>query len=163
MVLLRWSVLFVLSDSPLQAKRMEQYDFIRPHQAHTVRKVIDFPRYSTKYSGENEIPRGIFRVVSRFSLHFVLYLGNFDFILQCLLWGLWNWYMIGLATHMALGPICRSLDFTDDDEDLGLPKSLQNSPGNYYTYCTWQNMIYYIYGFICKNYNRNPAMNTSIK
>jgi hypothetical protein len=30
----------------------------------------------------------------------------------------------------ASGPVFRSLDFTDDDEDLGLPKSLQNSPGN---------------------------------
>ena len=33
-------------------------------------------------SGENEILRGIFRVVSRFPLHFVLYLGNFDFFLD---------------------------------------------------------------------------------
>ena len=30
-------------------------------------------------SGENEILRGIFRVVSRFPLHFVLYLGNLIF------------------------------------------------------------------------------------
>ncbi len=27
--------------------------------------------------------------------------------------------------------VCRSLDFTDDEEDLGLPKSLQNSPGKH--------------------------------
>ena len=39
----------------------------------TVPKVIDFPRYeyNTKCSGENEILRGIFRVVSRFPLHFM--------------------------------------------------------------------------------------------
>ena len=39
-------------------------------------KVIDFPRYTTKCSRENEILRVIFRKVSRFPLHFVLYLGN---------------------------------------------------------------------------------------
>ena len=41
-------------------------------------KVIDFPWCNTICSGENEILCGIFRVVSR-SLHFVLYLGNFDY------------------------------------------------------------------------------------
>ena len=40
---------------------------------YTVPKVIDFPRYNTKCSGENEILRGIFRAVSRFPLQFVLY------------------------------------------------------------------------------------------
>ena len=37
-----------------------------------VPKVIDFPRYNTKCSGKNEILRGIFHVVFRFPLHFVL-------------------------------------------------------------------------------------------
>ena len=45
----------------------------------TVPKVIDFPIYKTKSSGENEILCGILRVVSRFSLHFVLYLGNLSY------------------------------------------------------------------------------------
>ena len=40
---------------------------------YTVPKVIDFPRYNTECSGENEILRGIFRVVSRFPLHLVLF------------------------------------------------------------------------------------------
>ena len=31
------------------------------------------------YSGESGILRGIFPVVSHFPLHFVLYLGNFDY------------------------------------------------------------------------------------
>ena len=44
----------------------------------TVPKVIDFPTYNTKYSGENEILLGIVRVVS----HFVLYLGNVDYFLD---------------------------------------------------------------------------------
>ena len=34
----------------------------------TVPKVIDFPRYNMKWSGENVILRGIFHVVSRFPL-----------------------------------------------------------------------------------------------
>ena len=37
----------------------------------TVPKVIDFPTYNTKCSGENKILRGIFRIVSRFPIHFV--------------------------------------------------------------------------------------------
>ena len=41
---------------------------------YAVLKVIDFPRYSSKGNGENKILRGIFRVVSLFPLHFVLYL-----------------------------------------------------------------------------------------
>ena len=45
----------------------------------TVPKVIDFPIYKTKSSGENEILCGILRVVSRFFLHFVLYLGNLSY------------------------------------------------------------------------------------
>ena len=40
---------------------------------YAVLKVIDFPRYSSKGNGENKILRGIFRVVSLFPLHFVLY------------------------------------------------------------------------------------------
>ena len=42
----------------------------------------NFPRYTLysnmKYNVENEILSGIFHVVSRFPLHFVLYLGNCD-------------------------------------------------------------------------------------
>ena len=50
--------------------------------AHTFQKELYFPRYNTKWSGENEILRGIFRLVSRFPLNFVLYLGNFDYFLD---------------------------------------------------------------------------------
>ena len=50
--------------------------------SYTVPKVIDFPRYNTKWSGENEILRGIFQVVSRFPLHFMLYRGNLDYFLD---------------------------------------------------------------------------------
>ena len=45
----------------------------------TVPKLIDFPRYNMKCSGENAILRGIFHVVSCFPLHFMLYLGNLDY------------------------------------------------------------------------------------
>ena len=37
------------------------------------------PRYNTKCSGVNKMQREIFRVVSRCSLYFVLYLGNSDY------------------------------------------------------------------------------------
>ena len=43
---------------------------------YTVSKVNDFPRYNMKCSGENLILRGIFHVVSRFPLLFMLYRGN---------------------------------------------------------------------------------------
>ena len=46
---------------------------------YTVPKVIDFPRYNMKCSGENVTLRGIFQVVSWFPLHFVLYRGNLDY------------------------------------------------------------------------------------
>ena len=46
---------------------------------YTVPKEIDFPRYYMKCCVENEILRGIFRVVSRFPLHFVFYLENLDY------------------------------------------------------------------------------------
>ena len=49
---------------------------------HTVPKVIDFPLYNMKCSGENEILRGIFRVLSSFPLHSVLYLGNLYYFLN---------------------------------------------------------------------------------
>ena len=49
---------------------------------YTVPKIIDFPRNNTKYSGKNEMLREIFCAVSRFPLHFVLYLGNLDYILN---------------------------------------------------------------------------------
>ena len=51
------------------------------HNVHDCPKVINFTRYNTKCCGENEILRGIFvySAVSRFALHFVLYLGNLDF------------------------------------------------------------------------------------
>ena len=45
-------------------------------QVYTVPKVIGFPRYKMKCSGENEILRGMFPVVSRFPLYFMLYRGN---------------------------------------------------------------------------------------
>ena len=41
----------------------------------TVPKVIDFQKNNTKCSGENEVLSGIFRVVSRSPLHFLLLLG----------------------------------------------------------------------------------------
>ena len=44
--------------------------------------VLDFPRYNTKCSGEHEILREIFHAASRFPLHFVLYPGNFDHLLD---------------------------------------------------------------------------------
>ena len=44
--------------------------------------VIDFPRHNMKCSGENETLSGIFHVVSRFPLHFVLYKGNLDYFLD---------------------------------------------------------------------------------
>ena len=44
-----------------------------------VLKVINFPRYNMKCSGRNVILRGIFHVVSRFPLHFMLYRGNLDY------------------------------------------------------------------------------------
>ena len=55
---------------------------IRAFQLHTVPNVIDFPRYNMKCSGGNEILRGIIRAASRFPLHFMLYLGNLDYILD---------------------------------------------------------------------------------
>ena len=49
----------------------------------TVQKVIYFLRYCTtrNVAGKDEILCGIFRVVSRFPLHFMLYLGNFYYCL----------------------------------------------------------------------------------
>ena len=47
--------------------------------AHTVLKVIDFPRYNMKFSGENVILRGIVYVVSRFPLHFMSCRRNLNF------------------------------------------------------------------------------------
>ena len=48
-------------------------------ESYTFPKEIDFPRYNTKCSGENETLRGIFRVVFGFPLHFMLYLGGLLF------------------------------------------------------------------------------------
>ena len=45
---------------------------------YTVQKVINFQRYNMKCSGENATLRGIFHVVSRYPLYFMLYRGNFD-------------------------------------------------------------------------------------
>ena len=56
--------------------------YSRADSHYTVPKVIDFLRYNTKCSGENEILFGIFRVVSRFLLHFVVYFGNLDYVLD---------------------------------------------------------------------------------
>ena len=47
--------------------------------ARTVPQVM---RYNTKCRREKEILRRIFRLVSRFLLHFVLYLGNLDYVLD---------------------------------------------------------------------------------
>ena len=46
---------------------------------YTVPKEIDFPRYNMKCSRENVILRGIFPVVKRFPLHFMLYRENWDY------------------------------------------------------------------------------------
>ena len=48
----------------------------RHHTTYTVPKVIDFPRYNMKCSGEIVILRGIVHVVSGFTLNFMLYRGN---------------------------------------------------------------------------------------
>ena len=48
---------------------------------YTVPKAIDFPRYNMKCRWENVILRGIFHVVSRFPLHFMLYRGTLDYFL----------------------------------------------------------------------------------
>ena len=45
---------------------------------YTVPKIIDFPQYNMKFSGGNEILRGIFR----FPLHFMLYHGNLEYFLE---------------------------------------------------------------------------------
>ena len=50
----------------------------------TVTKVIDFPRYNMKCSRENLILCGLFHLVSRFPLHFLLYRGNMDLNVLCL-------------------------------------------------------------------------------
>ena len=42
---------------------------VRRQKEYTVPKVIDFPRYNMKCSGENVILRGIVHVVSGFPLH----------------------------------------------------------------------------------------------
>ena len=47
--------------------------------SYTVPKVIDFPRYNLKCSGEKVILRRIVPVVSGFPLHFTLYRRNFDY------------------------------------------------------------------------------------
>ena len=62
------------------------------------------PRYNTKCSGENEIRRGIFRLVSCFPLHFVLYLGNFDNFLDSVSiysWSSWCWGWLRLASSLS--------------------------------------------------------------
>ena len=47
---------------------------------YTVPKIIDFPRYNKKNVARKTLYYfGIFRVVSRFPLHSVLYLGNVDY------------------------------------------------------------------------------------
>ena len=45
---------------------------------YTVPKVIDYPQYNMKCSGDNVILRGIVHVVSGFHLHFMFYRGNLD-------------------------------------------------------------------------------------
>ena len=48
-------------------ENFEHFQYLNP-----VPKIIDFPRYNMKCSGESGTLRGIFRVISRFPLHFVL-------------------------------------------------------------------------------------------
>ena len=48
-------------------------------QLYTVPKVIDFPRYNMKCSGENVVLRGMFHEGTGFPLHFTLYCGNLDY------------------------------------------------------------------------------------
>ena len=55
-----------------------QYYLCTGTYIYTVPKVIEFPRYNMKCSGENVILGGIVHVVSGFPLHFMLYRGNFD-------------------------------------------------------------------------------------
>ena len=70
--------------NPLYAARhvctlSSSFTFTEPASGcHTVPKVIDFPRYNMKCSGENVILRGIVHVVSGFPLHFMFYSGNLD-------------------------------------------------------------------------------------
>ena len=66
----------------VQYKRNFTNKIIYKFVYYTVPKVIHFPRYNTKCSGENKILKGIFCVASRFPLHFVLYLENFDYFLD---------------------------------------------------------------------------------
>ena len=49
---------------------------------YTVPKIINFPRYNMKCSGENVILLGIVYVVSRFPLHFMLYRAKFGVLFQ---------------------------------------------------------------------------------
>ena len=49
---------------------------------YTVPRVINFPRYNTKCSGEFETLRGIFLLVSCFPVHFMSDLGNLDYFLD---------------------------------------------------------------------------------
>ena len=70
-------LLYSITTQNLYLKNLPNQNF-----CHIIPKVIDFPRYNTKFSGENEILRGIFRLVSRFPLHFVLYCRNLDYFLD---------------------------------------------------------------------------------
>ena len=62
-------------------KRNTEKEYRRRDWDCTVLKIIDFPRYNMECSGQHEILHGIFRVESRFPLHFVLYLCNLDYLL----------------------------------------------------------------------------------
>ena len=61
---------------------IERFRLFLGQCTYTVQNVIDFPRYNTKCSGENQILCEQFRAASRFPLHSVLYLGNFDYFLD---------------------------------------------------------------------------------
>ena len=65
----------------LQLIKEEQIKVCKKY-LYTVSKVFDFLRYDMKSSGENETLRGIFHVVSRFPLHFMIYRGNLDYFLD---------------------------------------------------------------------------------
>ena len=54
----------------------------QPWRLCSVPKVIHVTRYNMKCSGENETLGGIFHVVFRFPLHFMLYRGKFDYCLD---------------------------------------------------------------------------------
>ena len=73
---------YLINSTPQAAAKKFAFSsvwLLRP-ESHPVKslKVIDFPRFNMKCSGEIVILRGIVHVVSRFPVHFILYRGNLD-------------------------------------------------------------------------------------